>query len=445
MTAKTFPRGGMEIPHRKEATEGKAIVTLAPPAQVVIPLQQHIGARCEPVVNVGHYVKMGQIVGDSSQFVSAPVHASVSGKVVAIEERPLLNGSKCLAVVIANDGRDEEYTLPVRPVEKMSAAEIRETVRKAGIVGMGGAGFPTHVKLNPPRPVDTVIINGAECEPYLTCDHRLLVERTEELVRGTRAIMKAAGAERGIIAIEENKPDAIAAVREAVGDAKDLTVEAMKVRYPQGAEKQLIKAVLGREVPSGKLPAEVGCIVSNVHTAIAVDAALTYGRTLYERVVTVSGGAVVDPRNVLVRVGTPLKDLLDFCGGTLGEPAALVGGGPMTGPPVASLDAPVVKNLSGILALTDEEAGFDENRPCIRCARCVNACPMGLLPLTIADLSANGRSAEAAQIGLMDCIECSLCSYVCPSKRALVTWIKQGKAAWNAQRRAAAAAGEKAV
>ncbi|MGI6641284.1 MAG: electron transport complex subunit RsxC [Limnochordia bacterium] len=445
MIAKTFPRGGAEIPHRKEATEEKPIVTLAPPAQVVIPLRQHIGAPCEPVVSVGDYVKMGQIVGDSQQFVSAPVHASVSGKVTAIEERVLLNGTKCLAVVIENDGKDEEYTMPTRPVEKMSAEAIRETVRNAGIVGMGGAGFPTHIKLNPPKAVDTVIINGAECEPYLTCDHRLMVERTEELVRGTKAIMKAAGAQHGIIAIEANKPDAIAAVEEAIQDEQGLSVSVLQVRYPQGAEKQLIKAVVNREVPSGKLPAEVGCIVSNVHTAISIDAALTYGKTSYERVVTVSGGAVVDPRNILVRIGTPLKDLMAFCGGTLGEPAALVGGGPMTGPPVESLDAPVVKNLSGILALTQEEAGFDENRPCIRCARCVNACPMGLLPLSLGDLSNHDRFAEAAQIGLMDCIECSLCSFVCPSKRALVTWIKKGKAGWTAQRRAASATGEKAV
>lgn len=442
MIAKTFPRGGMEIPHRKEATESKPIVTLAPPPQVVIPLQQHIGARCEPVVNVGDEVKMGQIIGDSDQFVSAPVHASVSGRVVAIEERVLLNGSKCLAVVIENDGKDEEYTMPTRPFEKMSAAAIRETVHKAGIVGMGGAGFPTHIKLNPPKAVDTVIINGAECEPYLTCDHRLMVEHPEELVRGTRAIMKAVGAERGIIGIEANKPDAVQAVQEVIKDDPSLSVSVLQVRYPQGAEKQLIKAVVGREVPSGKLPAEVGCVVSNVHTAISIDAALTYGRSSYERVVTVSGGAVVDPRNVRVRIGTPLQYLLDFCGGMLGEPAVIVGGGPMTGPPVMSLDAPVVKNLSGILALREDEVGFDENRPCIRCARCVNACPIGLLPNVLGDLSAHGRFAEAAQIGLMDCIECSLCSFVCPSKRALVTWIKDGKAGWSAQRKAAAAAGK---
>jgi len=440
LIAKTFPRGGSEIPHRKEATEHKPIVTLAPPQFVVIPLRQHIGAPCKPLVAVGDYVKMGQKIGDTDQFVSAPVHASVSGTVTAIEERVLLNGSKCLAVVIENDGKDERHVYPTKPVDKMSAESIRQAVREAGIVGMGGAGFPTHIKLNPPKPVDTVIINGAECEPYLTCDHRLMVEQAEALVEGTKAIMKAVGAERGILGIEANKPDAIEAVRDMIGDAPSLSVTVLQVRYPQGAEKQLIKAAVNREVPSGKLPAEVGCVVSNVHTAISIYEALTKGIASYERVVTVSGGAVVDPRNVRVRIGTPLQALLDFCGGTLGEPAVIVGGGPMTGPPVASLEAPVVKNLSGILALTAEEVGFDENRPCIRCARCVNVCPMGLTPNMLGALSHHGRFSQAASIGLMDCIECGLCSFACPSKRALVTWIKEGKAGWQAERAAAQAA-----
>lgn len=415
-------------------------MVLDPPPFVVIPLRQHIGAPCEPLVAVGDHVKMGQKIGDSGAFVSAPVHASVSGKVVAIEERELVNGSKCLAVVIENDGKDEEYTSPTRPIDKMSADSIRKAVREAGIVGMGGAGFPTHIKLNPPKPVDTVIINGAECEPYLTCDHRLMVERPEALVQGTKAIMKAVGAERGLIGIEANKPDAIAAVQEQLRDEEGLAVVVLQVRYPQGAEKQLIKAAVNREVPSGTLPAEVGCVVSNVHTAITIYDALTLGKASYERVVTISGGAVVDQRNILVRIGTPLQTLLDFCGGVLGEPAALVGGGPMTGPPVHTLDAPVVKNLSGILALTADEANFDENRPCIRCARCVNVCPMGLTPNLLGALSDHGRYSEAAQIGLMDCIECGLCSFVCPSKRALVTWIKGGKAGLAAQRAAAQAA-----
>ncbi len=435
MIEKTFPRGGREIPHRKEATENKPIVVLEAPPVVTIPMQQHIGAPCEPIVAVGDRVKMGQKIGESKQFVCAPIHASVSGRVTAIEPRSLVNGKKVMSVVIENDGQDERVTSGSKNlVNKMSPKAIRDAVKEAGIVGMGGAGFPTHIKLEPPKPVDTILINGAECEPYLTCDHRLMVEKPTELVGGLRAIMKAAGASEGVLCIEANKPDAIAVLEEAIQNEPNLSIAVLQVRYPQGAEKQLVKAVLNREVPSGALPCEVGCVVNNVHTAIAVYQALTEGVSSYERVVTVSGGAILDPRNILVRIGTSIQALIDFCGGFMGEPAVVAAGGPMTGPPVVDLQGPVVKNLSGILALTHEEVGFDENRPCIRCARCVNACPMGLTPNMLGLLSDKGHYNEAAKIGLMDCIECGLCSYVCPSKRALVTWIKSGKAGLAAQR-----------
>ena len=435
MIAKTFPRGGGDIPHRKSATDHKPIVVMPAPEIAVIPLQQHIGAPCEPVVAVGDKVKMGQVVGQSKAFISAPVHASGSGQVVAIEERPLANGQKALSVVIKNDGRDEPAGGTKRAdLRKLAANAIRQAVKDAGIVGMGGAGFPTHVKLNPPKPVDTILINGAECEPYLTCDHRLMAERAAEMVQGLLAIMKATGAAQGVIGIEANKPDAIAKVQEAIAEYGELSVAILQVRYPQGAEKQLIKAILNREVPSGGLPHDVGCVVSNVHTAIAVYEALSLGKSSYERVVTVSGGAVVDPRNVLVRVGTPLEELFEFCGGFLGEPEVIVCGGPMTGWPVQDLGGPVVKNMSGVLALTKEEVGFDENLPCIRCERCVQVCPMGLTPNLLGEYSHMGMYKEAERIHLRDCIECSLCSYVCPAKRALVTWIKQGKAGLAAEK-----------
>lgn len=444
MIQRTFPRGGGEIPHRKRATEALPIMVLPAPPIVVIPLHQHIGAPCEPVVGVGDKVKMGQLIGESKQFVSAPIHSSVSGEVIAVEERPLLTGRRVLCVVIRNDGRDEM----VKPqgggdARRMSADAIRQAVKNAGIVGMGGAGFPTHVKINPPVPVDTIIINGAECEPYLTCDHRLMVEQAARMVDGLLAIMKATGAAKGIIGIEANKPDAIGRLKEEIAGHEQLSIAVLKVRYPQGAEKQLIKAILGREVPSGRLPCDVGCVVNNVHTAIAVHEAVTQGKPSYERVVTVSGGAVVDPRNVLVRIGTPLQTLLDFCGGLLGEPAAIVGGGPMTGPPVLDLLGPVVKNLSGVLALNQEEAAFDENRPCIRCTRCVQVCPMGLTPNLLGEYSDQGLYKKAGQLRVQDCIECGLCSFTCPSKRALVTWIKRGKAGLAAERAAVTTAKEK--
>ena len=434
MIQKTFPRGGGDIPHRKEGSEAKPIMTVPAPSIVVIPLHQHIGAPCEPVVAVGDKVKVGQRIGEAVQFVSAPVHSSVSGEVIAVEERPLLTGNKALSIVIRNDGKDEMVKMAAGDPQKMSPQAIRQAVKEAGIVGMGGAGFPTHIKLNPPKPVDTILINAAECEPYLTCDHRLVLEQAPELVGGLLAIMKATGASQGIIGIEANKPDAILRMQEAIKGYDQLSIVVLKVRYPQGAEKQLIRAVLGKEVPSGGLPHDTGCVVNNVHTAIAVYEALAKGKPSYERVVTISGGSVVDPRNLLVRVGTPIQTLLDFCGGLLGQPAALVGGGPMTGPPVLDLLGPVVKNLSGVLALSQEEAAFDENRPCIRCARCVDVCPMGLTPNLLGEYSDKGLYEKADKLNVRDCIECGLCSFACPSKRALVTWIKKGKAGLAAQR-----------
>lgn len=377
---------------------------------------------------------MGQRLGEAKAFVCAPVHASVSGEVIAVEPRPLSSGTKVLSVVIRNDGQDDMVRLEAGDPQKLSPDAIRQKVKAAGIVGMGGAGFPTHIKLNPPKPVDTVLINGAECEPYLTCDHRLMVERAPELVGGLLLIMKATGASRGIVGIEANKPDAIAQLEEAMKGYDQLSVVALKVNYPQGAEKQLIKAIVDKEVPSGCLPADVGCVVNNVHTAIAIYEAVTQGKPSYERVVTVSGGSVVDPRNVLVRLGTPIQNLVDFCGGFLDEPAALISGGPMTGPPIVDRLAPVVKTLSGVTALSHEEAGFDVNLPCIRCARCVKACPMGLTPNLLGQYSHRGLLDQASRLRVQDCIECGLCSYVCPSKRALVTWIKKGKADLAARR-----------
>lgn len=435
MIQRTFPRGGGEIPHRKDATEKKPIQVLPVPKEVIIPLHQHIGAPCEVLVKQGDRVKMGQKIGEAKQFVCAPIHSSVSGEVIAVEERPLLSGKKVLSVVIRNDGQDDpDLASAHKDFLKMSPDAIRQAVKEAGIVGMGGAGFPTHIKLNPPVPVDTIIINGAECEPYLTCDHRLMVEKANEMVGGLLAIMRATGAAKGIIGIESNKPDAIETVEQAIKDYDQLEVSVLQVRYPQGAEKQLIKAIMNKEVPSGCLPCETGCVVNNVHTAIAIYEALTEGKSSYERVVTVTGGSIVDPRNLLVRIGTPIKDLVEFCGGFLGTPAVIVGGGPMTGPAIVDLNGPVVKNLSGILALRDDEVAFDENRPCIRCARCVDVCPMGLTPNLLGELSHKGFYQKAGKLRIQDCIECGLCSYTCPSKRALVTWIKDGKAGLAAER-----------
>ena len=427
LLGKTFPRGGTHVPHRKEGTDSKAIVVMPAPKEVIIPLSQHIGAQNKATVSINERVLMGQVIGETEQFVSAPVHASVSGRVKAIEDRPLMDGRKALCIVIENDGFDESVPVKKAALEGMSPDDIKAVAKSAGIVGMGGAGFPTHVKLAVPKPVDTVIVNGAECEPYLTCDHRLMVERADDMVLGLKAAMKAVGAAKGVIGIEVNKPDAIEVVRAAVKADSSLDVVALQVRYPQGAEKQLIKAALNREVPSGALPFEVGCVVSNVHTLISLAEAIVSGTSSYQRVLTVSGKASVDPRNLVARVGTKVQDVVDFCGGMYGEPAVIVAGGPMTGPAVECLEGPVLKNTSGILLLTEDEIALDENRPCIRCARCVDYCPMGLTPNVLGLFSDKGRIEDAAHWNLMDCIECSVCSYVCPSRRALVTWIKHGK------------------
>ncbi len=431
LVGKTFPRGGTHIPHRKQATDSKSIVHMPGPDEVVVPLSQHIGAPCKPVVSVNDRVLAGQVIGDSDQFVSAPVHSSVSGRVTAVENRPLMDGSTALCVMIENDGQNEIEKGATADLDRMSPEKIRDMARQAGLVGMGGAGFPTHVKLAVPKPVDTVIVNGAECEPYLTCDHRLMVERSADMVTGLKAAMKAVGAVKGQIGIEVNKPDAIEAVEAAIrGDAR-LEVVRLQVRYPQGAEKQLIKAALGREVPSGGLPFEVGCVVSNVHTLISLAEAFQKGISCFQRLLTVGGKACVDPRNVMVPIGTPVRDLIGYCGGTFGEPAAVVSGGPMTGVAVESMDGPIVKTTSGLLLLTEDEIALDENRPCIRCARCVDYCPMGLTPNVLGLFSDKGKIKEAGEWNIMDCIECSVCSFVCPSKRALVTWIKQGKQDYN--------------
>ncbi len=425
MQAKTFPRGGGKIPHRKSATEHKAIMTLPAPQRAIIPLQQHIGAPCKPLVKVGDVVKIGQKIGESDQYIAAPIHASVSGKVIAVTEMPLLNGTETLSVVIENDGNDTMIEREAHDYTKLSPEKIVKIIKEAGVVGMGGAGFPTYVKASPAKPIDTVLVNGAECEPYLTCDHRLMLEQPQQMIEGLKIMMQAVGATKGIIGVEVNKMDAIKVLEDLCTHEENISVVGLKVKYPQGAEKQLIKAALGREVPSGTLPAEVGCLVNNVHTLIAVAHAMA-GISSYERVVTVAGAGVYDPRNLLVRIGTPLQELVDFCGG-MGQPAIIVAGGPMTGQIVQTLEGPVVKNLSAVLLLASEEIDYELNNPCIRCARCVDHCPAGLLPNILAEYSDYGMYEKAEKLNIMDCIECGMCSFVCPAQRGVCRSISAGK------------------
>lgn len=433
MSVKTFNRG-VFLPHYKEFTEEKAITAIALPEEVVIPLSQHIGAPCKAVVSVGDKVKTGQKIGESTGFVSSNIHASVDGAVMAIEPRPNFTGAEAESVVIKVDAEQAEPQWTERDIDSMSADDIKKAINEAGIVGMGGAAFPTNVKLSPPKPVDTIIINACECEPFLTCDHRLMVEATDALVEGAKIIGGLVDAQKIIFGVETNKPDGIEVLESKVADEDAIEVVKLDVKYPQGSEKQLIKAALDREVPPGKLPFEVGVIVHNVGTAIAVYEACRFGKPLYERVLTVSGDGVAEPGNVLVRIGTPVGHVIEQCGGFKGvsDPAEFTGkvvvGGPMTGWAQNNLDAAVVKGTSGILVFTEELLVEGEHMPCVRCARCVEHCPMYLYPNSISVNAERELYQDAVEWGAMDCFECGVCVYVCPSNRPIVHLVRETKA-----------------
>jgi len=431
-------RGGVKPDDAKARTARAAITPLPAPAEVAVPMSQHIGAPARPCVAAGDEVLLGQVVGEPDGFVSAAVHAPVSGRVGAVEPRPGQLGLPVSCVVIENDGRDRaaEFSGLGQAWSAADPGRIRDLVAAAGLVGMGGAAFPTHVKLSPPpdRPIDAVILNGAECEPYLTADHRIMLERATDVLAGLAIVRRVLGAKRAVVGIEENKPDAIAAMRDAAEDA-EIEIAVLAKKYPQGAEKQLIDAVLGREVPAGGLPMDVGCVVQNVGTAAAVADAVIRGRPLFERVVTVTGSPVARPANMLVRVGTPVAAVIEACGGDLAGTAKLVLGGPMMGLAQADTAATVTKGTSGILLLGPAEVDAGPPSPCIRCGRCVTACPIRLVPTEIGNLAVRGLLEDAERIGIMDCIECGSCAFACPSRIPLAQQIRLGKAGILAARR----------
>jgi len=434
--AKTFV-GGTYPAHNKDRTKAQPIALAPVPEVLIYPLCQHIGAPCEPLVAVGDRVLRGQKIADSTAKICAPIHSSVSGKVIAIEPRPHPNGQSTMAIVVENDGLDETVAPFVEPkgLDELSPAEIVEIVREAGIVGLGGAAFPTHFKLVPPphAKIEMVILNGAECEPYLTCDHRTMVEKPELVVQGLRILMKALGVNQGYIGVEVNKPDAIAALSSACAAYSGIQVVPLQVKYPQGSEAQLIKAVTGRELPAKKLPADVGVIVNNVGTAAAVAEAVQTGLPLMERVVTISGSMVERPQNLLVRIGTTFGDLLTECG-LKGQPGKIINGGPMMGMTVGTIDVPVTKGVTGILALSEAESCQLEVGPCIRCGRCVDVCPMFLLPVFLGQFAERGMLDKAEEYHILDCQECGCCSYVCPARRPLVQNIRLAKSGVLAKR-----------
>lgn len=436
-------KGGTHPPHSKKATEKITLTKAEPPKTVVIPMQQHIGAPCAPIVNVGDDVKLGQKIGEAKGFVSVPVHSSVSGKVIAIEPRMYTGGIKVTSVVIENDMQDtiHESVSSKGSLESLSADDIKNIIKEAGIVGMGGAAFPTHVKLAPPpdKKVDTVILNGAECEPYLTADHRLMLEKPENVVYGLQALMKALNVNKGYIGIEDNKLDAIEAMQKAVSGKDGIEVVALRAKYPQGAEKQLIYACTKRQVPSGGLPADASVVVNNVGTAAAIGNAIRTGMPLVERIVTITGAGIKNPKNLLIRIGTSFKDIIEQCGGFVGNPQKIIAGGPMMGIAQFHLDVPVIKGTSGILVLGEEEARLPEASNCIRCGKCVGVCPINLMPSSISAYALLDNFAQAESLNAMDCIECGSCSFVCPAKRPLVESIRLAKREIIAKRKKAQA------
>ena len=432
MSLKTFSRGGVHPPEHK-LSAGNKIIELPPPQVAVIPVSQHLGAPAKVLVNRGDQVKVGQIIAESSGFVSTNIHSSVSGKVLKVDQFMDSSGYRKMAVQIQVEGDKWMETIDrsddlVRN-SVLPAEDIRKKILEAGIVGLGGATFPSHVKLMVPqgKTAEYLIVNGVECEPYLTADHALMMERTEELFSGIQLLMKGMGVEKAIIGIENNKPDAIEKMK-SITKGSNVSVQGLRVKYPQGGEKQLVQAILKREVPSGGLPIDVGVVVFNVGTAHAVYEAVMKNRPLIDRVVTVTGKGLEKPSNFIVRIGTPVSSLIEKAGGLPEQTSKVINGGPMMGKALSTLDVPVVKGSSGILLVDENEARRKEVKPCIRCALCVSVCPMGLEPYLLMTLSEKSLSERMEPEKVMDCIECGSCSFTCPSSRPLLDYIRLGKA-----------------
>lgn len=429
MGSKTF-KGGVHPYEGKELAKDQPIVEVLPKGDLVYPLSQHIGAPASPVVAVGDKVLKGQKIAEAGGFVSSPIYASASGTVKAIEPRRVAVGDMVNSIVIENDGAFEEveYT-PCDDVTALSKEEIVNNVKEAGVVGMGGAGFPTHVKLSPKEPdkIEYVIANCAECEPYLTADYRRMLENPEELIGGMKIILQLFDHAKGVLGIEDNKPDCIEKLSELVKDEPRIEVCALQTKYPQGGERQLIYAVTGRAINSKMLPADAGCIVDNVETIIAVYNAVKLGRPVTNRISTITGDAIANPGNFLYSIGTNYAELVDAAGGFKTQPEKIISGGPMMGFAMFGLDVPTTKTSSSLLCLTKDEVSQIEPSACINCGRCVEACPEQLIPSRLAKFSNNGLSAEFEKWNGLECVECGSCSFVCPARRQLAQSIKTMK------------------
>lgn len=415
-------KGGIHPNDGKSLAKDKAIVTVMPKGDLIYPLSQHIGAPASPIVSVGDHVLKGQKIAEAGGFVSAPIHASVSGTVKAIEPHFNPTGSKVNCIVVENDGeyQEVEYT-PAKPLDALTKEEILNLIGEAGIVGMGGAGFPTKVKLSPKEPekIEYVIANCAECEPYITADYRRMLENPEELVSGMKVVLKLFDNAKGIFGVEDNKPDCIAKLKELTKDEPRMEVLALRTKYPQGAERQLIFATTGRAINSSMLPADAGCVVDNVETLIGIHYAVIDERPVMERIVTVSGDGVKAPGNFKVLFGTNQRELVEAAGGFLGEPEKVISGGPMMGFAMFTLDTPITKTSSSILCLTKDEVAANEPSACINCGRCVEVCPSRIIPSRLADFAEHHNEEAFTKWEGLECVECGSCSYVCPAKRQL--------------------------
>ncbi len=429
---KTFSLGGIHPPENKFSA-GKKIEALPIPTQVAIPIAQHIGAPAKPVVKKGDSVKVGTLIAESAGFVSANIHSSVSGTVFKIDDIVDASGYKKPAIIINVEGDEWEDSINKSNdlIKEITASpeEIIKKVAEAGIVGLGGATFPSHVKLSVPpgKTCDVLILNAVECEPYLTADHQLMMEKGEEIMIGTQILMKALNVNKAVIGIENNKKDAIDHLTKLASSYSGITIEPLKVQYPQGGEKQLIDACIKRQIPSGKLPIEVGAVVQNVGTTVAVYEAVQKNKPLVERVVTVTGKSVSKPSNFLTRIGTSINTLIEAAGGLPEDTGKIVGGGPMMGKALTTTEVPVTKGSSGVLIIKNEEANRKKMQNCIKCSKCISACPMGLEPYLLMTVSEKAVWDRAEQEKIMDCIECGSCSYTCPSQRPLLDYIRLGK------------------
>lgn len=434
--------GGIHPYDGKDMSKDKPVKAVLPKGDLVYPLSQHIGAPASPVVNKGDHVLTGQKIAEASGFVSAPIYATVSGTVKAIERRRVVTGDNVMSIVIENDGKyDEVDYSPVESYEQLTGEEIRERVKEAGVVGMGGAGFPTFIKLSPKEPekIDYVIANCAECEPYLTSDYRRMLEEPEKLIEGMKIMLHLFDNARGILAVEDNKQDCIELLKKLTKDENRITVKALKTKYPQGAERQIIYAVTGRSIHSGMLPADAGCIVDNVDTIVAVYHAVMLGKPLMHRIVTVTGDAVADPRNFIVRIGTNYHELIEEAGGFKEKPVKIISGGPMMGFGIFDLDVPTTKTASALLCLTQDDVSRMEPGACINCGKCVEVCPGRVVPRLLADYAEHYDEEAFLSHSGMECCECGCCSFVCPAKRPLTQTIKSMRKMQLAKRSAGAA------